>query len=240
MSLIDYDVQLMEQGFQECTQTSAAQILKYYGIDKTTEEIKKEVPVYINKEGKHLGSSLGHIATYFVSLGLKTTIHTVDMEIFDRSWKDLSNFEMVEKLQERRKYFHSIKYEDEALDVIFDGYIKFLQAGGKVVFPIIDEKYLVNLLENGPIYGVVSYNFLNSTSKITIANGVGDPIYDSVQGSCGTHVITIAGHNENHQFKLVDSDPKFGGIRWVESGLLIGSIYLAETDYDSLLITVRK
>lgn len=55
-----YDVPIIRQGLKECTQASAAQLLSYYGLHyglhKTIDEIKKEVPVYIFKEGKPLGS----------------------------------------------------------------------------------------------------------------------------------------------------------------------------------------
>ncbi|MFA4827385.1 MAG: hypothetical protein WC596_04025 [Candidatus Shapirobacteria bacterium] len=239
MQTIDYDIPLIKQGLQDCVQSNAVQILKYYGIQKSLDEVKAEVPVFVSKEGNPLGSSLGHIATYFINQGLKTTIHTVDIEIFDRSWKGLSNQDLIEKLQQRRKFIQSTKYSQEALDVIFDGYISFLKLGGQITFPIIDENFLINHLKSGPIYGVVSFNFLNSASKYKFSNVSKNSVPDSVEGSPGTHVVTIAGYKDN-QFKLVDPDPEFGGIRWIDPNFLIGSIYLAETDFDSILITFNK
>lgn len=41
---ISYTVPLVTQGESECVQASASQILAYYGVKKTIEEIKKEVP----------------------------------------------------------------------------------------------------------------------------------------------------------------------------------------------------
>lgn len=239
MQTIDYDISLVKQDLQGCVQSNAVQILKYYSIQKSLDEIKAEVPVFVSKEGNLLGSSLGHIASYFINQGLKTTIHTVDIEIFDRSWKGLPNRDLIEKLQQRRKFIQSTKYNQEALDVIFDGYISFLKLGGQISFPIIDENFIINLLKSGPIYGVVSFNFLNSASKYKVSDVSKNSIPDSVEGSSGTHVVTIAGYKDS-QFKLIDPDPEFGGIRWVDSSLLIGSIYLAETDFDSILITFAK
>jgi hypothetical protein len=239
MDTIDYNIPLIRQGLQDCVQTNTSQILKYYGVDKSIEEIKKEVPVYINKEGKPIGSSLGHIAAYFISQGFETTIHTVEIQIFDRSWVKLTNEELITNLQNRRKFIEHPKYEKEALDLIFDGYLCFLIAGGKITFPVINEDYLINLLKTGPIFGVVSFNFLNSAPKYKFDINGQEMSADSIEGSPGTHVVTIAGFKDN-QFKLIDPDPKFGGVRWVDSGLLIGSIYLAETDFDSVLITISK
>ena len=46
MEEISYDVPLLTQNVQDCVQASASQILAYYGINKTIDEIKNEVPVY--------------------------------------------------------------------------------------------------------------------------------------------------------------------------------------------------
>ena len=234
---IDYHIPLVKQGLQDCAQANAVQILNHYGISKTIDDIKSEVPVYISKSGVPLGSSLGHIATYFITLGFKTTLHTVDIEIFDPSWSGLTSLELIDNLRLRRQHFKSVKYEVEALDVIFDGYIKFLEAGGKIVFPIIDENYLIDLLSLGPIYCSVNYNFLNSTSKYLFEGSVST--HDPVKGSSFAHIVTLAGFHDG-QFKVVDPDAEFGGVRLINSSLLVGSIYLAESDYDPLLITLEK
>jgi len=238
MKEISYDIPLITQNIQDCVQSSASQILSYYGINKTIDEIKKEVPVYINSDGKPLGSSLGHIATYFIQLGLETTLHSVDIEIFDRSWKNLDNQAIIQKLKERRKYLKHARYEESALDLVVSGYVLFLEKGGNIIFPIVDEAYLYKLLQKGPIFTILSYNFLNQVPKYTFIPE-GKSIQDSIMGAPSTHAVVISGYKQG-KFEITDPDYEFEGKRLIDAGQIIGAFYLAETDFDPLLITLKK
>lgn len=239
MIKIFYPLPLVKQDLQECVQASTVSLLAHYGIEKNTNQVKKEVPVYKTHDGKLLGSSLGHIALYFQKLGFKTTIHTTDIQIFDRSWSKLVRPKLIENLKQRRQNIRHPIYDELAIKAIFDGYIKFLEAKGKIVMPVISEKYLLSLLKNGPIFSVVSYNFLNQTSKFSFDSQNQKHIKDSINGIPSTHAVVINGFN-NNSFNVIDPDLKFGGKRQIKPDLLIGSIYLAETDYDNLLITIQK
>ena len=230
------DKPVLKQTIQDCVQTAASQLLSFYNINKTVEEIKKEVPVYITSDGKPLGSSLGHIAAYFTTLGFQTTIHTVDIELFDRSWNSSDNKMLKDNLLQRRKYLRHSRYEAAALDMVVDGYVQFLNKGGTIEFPIVDEQYISKLLEKGPVYAVVSYNFLNQVAKYS-ARSEERPTKDAISGSPSTHVIIITKFN-NGLFEIIDPDYEFGGKRSIPSNLLIGAFYLAETDFDPMLITL--
>jgi len=237
MEEINHNVPLLSQDIQDCVQTSASQILSFYGIKKSINDVKKEVPVYINSEGKPLGSSLGHIATYFIQLGFKTTLHSVDVEIFDLSWKDFDNQMLIQSLKKRRKFLRHARYEKEALDLVVDGYTQFLAMGGIITFPIVDLEYLYQLLKKGPIYSVLSYNFLNQVSKYSFSDD--KPFQDSIAGSPSTHVVVISGFRQG-KFEITDPDSVFGGKILIDPGQIIGAFYLAETDFDPMLITLEK
>jgi len=238
MEEISYNIPFVAQNVKDCVQSSASQILSYYGIKKSIEEIKKEVPVYISSNGNPLGSSMGHIATYFIQLGFSTTIHTVDIELFDLSWKNLDSKVLVQKLKERRKYFKHARYEDAALDLVVDGYVQFLENGGKLIFPIVDELYFYEQLKSGPVYAVVSYEFFNQIAKHAFVSNK-KLIQDAVVGSPSTHAVVISGYKDG-KFEIIDPDYTFGGKRFITSSLLVGAFYLAETDFDPLLITLKK
>lgn len=239
MKGFDCKIPILKVDFQDCIQVAAIQLLSFYGVEKTLSDVKKEIPVYVSKRGLTLGSSIGHMATYFLKLGFKVTMHIVDIEIFDRSWANLSKRELIKNLEKRKKFIRHPRYDAEAFNLIFEGYTTFLKSGGMIKFPIIDEKYLLNLLERGPIYAVVSYSFLNSAAKYKFVKSGKRLIKDSIKGSPGTHVVIVSGY-KNGKFKITDSDPKFLGERWFKPGHLIGSIYLAETDFDPLLITLER
>ena len=42
------------------------------------------------------------------------------------------------------------------------------------------------------------------------------------------------------EFLLLDPDFEFKGERWIDADRPVGSIYLAETDFDSFVVTVQK
>jgi hypothetical protein len=236
---IGYKVLLLKQGIQECAQASTASLLNFLGIMKTIEQVKAEVPVYVDAKGKLKGTSIGHMASYLIKLDLKVTLHTVDIQVFDQTWKGLSKVELLNNLKARQASLKHPEYDKEGIAAIIEGYRMFLDAGGKMVMPIIDEEYLYNLLIQGPFLAVVSYNFLNQTSKYAWVEGNDKPIQDPVKGKPSTHMIVVNGYKD-HQFQIMDPDYEFGGRRWINSSLLVGSIYLAETDFDSLLISVTQ
>lgn len=236
---INHKVPLIRQGLLQCVQASTAQLLQAYGIQKTIEEIREEVPVYISSLGIPLGSSLGHIASYMITQGYQVTIHTVDTEIFDKSWESLTKEEIVLRLKERRKYVRHSRYEEEALNAIFDGYIQFLKSDGKIIYPIVDERYIVELLKKGPVFCVVNYNFLNEVARGKFDRKTNAFVRDSIAGSPSTHAVVIAGYDEG-VFTIVDPDSELGGVRKFAAGHLLGAFYLAQTDFDCILITLQK
>jgi len=149
------------QGIQECAQASAVQILEWFGIKKSLEEVKSDVPVYIGKNGKPVGTALGHIASYFLDLGFEVDMHLFDVQIFDPSWQNLSNLEMIQNLFKRRPHVKHGYYDDEIINVIFDGYTQFLKSGGKVKLNFLDTDMLRNQLNDTPLYAVVNYNLFH-------------------------------------------------------------------------------
>jgi hypothetical protein len=239
MKPILYQIPLIKQNLQDCVQTGAAQLLRYYGVKKTLTDIKQEVPVYVTSQGKPLGSSLGHMAAYFITLGFKTTLHIADIEIFDPSWACLTSKDLINKLKFRQPHLRHPLYDRQALEVVFNGYFDFINKGGQVIFPIVSGKYLHQLLLTGPIYAVVSYQGLNRTSKTIFNKAENKFSQDDIQGSPGTHVVIISGYRQG-EFQLVDSDLVHYGRRWVTTDHLIAAFYLAQTNLDNLLITLEK
>lgn len=239
MKDISYDVSLVKQGIVECLPSSATQLLNFYGIHVTFEQVKKDVPLYITPEGKPVGTSVGHMGAYLLEKGFQVLFHTVDIEIFDPSWRGLSPNEILTKLQERRKFIKHSRYDDEILDVIFDGYILFLQRGGEIDFPVVDEKYLIEQLQNGPFILQVSYNFLNNCAKYVYNIEQKTYVQDAVTGHPTTHAVVVSGYKSG-KFIIVDPDFEFGRVREIEPGRLIGAFYLAETDFDPIVITISK
>lgn len=237
---IQYDVPLITQDLQECAQASAVQLLNFYGVDTTVEEFKETVPLYISKDGEPLGTSIGHMLTHLMSFGFTATLHIVELEIFDPSWEGKEPKELIKLLKKRRRHIIHHRYDDEALDLIFDGYYQYFKNGGHAKFPVIGERYLHQLLKSGPVYAIVNFNFLNHISKGKYLPDENEYQRNPIEGNTGTHAVIIAGYKAG-KFYLVDPDYHFfGGKRWVEADRLIGAMYLAQTDLDAMIITVEK
>lgn len=237
MKPISHKINLIKQNSHDCVQTCASMFLDYYKVKKTVAHIKKEVPVYVTKEGKKLGSSTGHIAAYFQK-NFKTTMHAADIIIFDRNWNELSKDEIIERLKKRKQYVLHPIYKKDEIDLIIDGYIEFLKAGGQIKFPIITNRYIHNQLLKGPIFCIVNYQFLNSETKYNI-NKKNQFVCDDIKGQASTHVIIISGYKDNY-YTIIDPDEDFFGKREIYKDHLLGAFYLAETDFDNLFITMSK
>ena len=233
---IHYDIEQERQGLQECVQASAIQILSYYGIKKTLADVKKEVPVYVDEFGINRGTSLGHIATYFQELGLRTKLHTVDLIVFDRSWISVTKNELIANLKLRERYVKHGWYDQKLIKVMINGYTSYIKSGGSVLQPVVDVPYILSYLEKGPLYFVVSYNSLNNCSKYDFSK---ENEQDPIKGLPSTHAIVVSGY-ENGFFEIVDPDFNFGGYRKISASQLIAAYYLAETDTDCLFISIEK
>ncbi len=233
-----YNVPFIPQNFQECVQAAATQLLQYFGKKISIEDVRGEVPVYISKIGEPLGTSLGHIAAYFMKKGLHPTLHTADMEIFDRSWANNSSAEIVDLLSKRRPFVKHHKYNDEALDVIFDGYSLFLRTGGGITFPKITSEYLKKLLTKCPIFAVVHYNYFESAPKFILTNEKTSATADAIRGVTSSHAVVVHGYTATH-FLVTDPDIEYGGKKEVVYEHLVSSILLAETEMDSLVISFQ-
>lgn len=226
-----------QQEEADCVQACAAQILSHFGTKKSVSEIKAEVPVFVDSHGTKLGTSIGHVAVYFLSLGFEVTLHTSDVVLFDTTWKQLSKQELVARLQDRAANLTHAIYGRDAIQAITDGFVQFLQRGGMLVQAVVDEKYLVQLLTEGPVYAVVNYQFLYDKPKYRF---VGDTLEDDpVRGDPSTHAVLITGY-KNGLFCLLDPNAEFQvAEQWVAASKLIASYYLADVNLDPILITLR-
>ena len=230
---IHYDIKLERQGLQECVQASAVQLLSYFKLNKTLNEVKSEVPVFIDEKGINRGTSLGHIAAYFQKLGLESKLHTADLIIFDESWKGVGRDKLIQNIRERIPFVKHGWYDRETIKLVCEGYISYIESGGVIIQPTVDVAYILSYLQRGPLYFVVSYNALNNCAKYDFSK---DNEQNSITGIPSTHAIVVSGYHDG-MFEIVDPDFNFGGYREVPVSQLIAAYYLAETDTDCLFIS---
>jgi hypothetical protein len=222
----------------DCAQAAAAQILAFYDVHKTVGDIKSEVGVGKDASGKPVGSSVGHLAAYLIGLGFEVTMHTSDIQVFDRSWIDLDVQELIQNIRRRTPQVQHPRYEADLITEVCEGFIVFLEKGGKMDFSVVDEAYLHSLLEQGPIYTVINYQFMFDAPKGQYSKGQDRFITETIKGQPNTHAIVISGYKEG-KFSVIDPDkPVEESERWVDASRLVGAYYLADMDIDSILLTL--
>ncbi len=239
MKEIYYQIKRVEQQeSSDCVQAVASQLLSFYGIEKTVEEVKREVPVFVNADGIPLGTSIGHMAAYFVGLGFEVELQTSDIELFDQTWGDLNNDKLIKQIKLRQPHVKHTIYGSDAIAAVCEGFMLFLHQGGKITFPVVDEQYFYRLLEQGPIYAVLNYQFLFQKPKIFYNETTQELSANATTGMPHTHALLIVGYKDG-QFCLLDpegDEPE----RWVSVGRLVGAYYLADLNLDSVLIVLKK
>lgn len=239
MQEILYDLKpTTQQESHDCAQANLSLLLSYYGITKSVSEIKAAVPVYVNKEGTELGSSVGHIASYALDLGLKATLHVSDVQLFDQSWDTKNTETLKSDLMARAEYIHHGVYDTETLKMVADGLCQFVDKGGTIATPVVDERYIYEQLQHGPLFFVVNYQYLFQRPRFLFTKNGKET--DTIKGGLTTHVLTVCGY-KNGQFCVINTvRPPEEAIVWVPANRLVAAYYLADIDLDSMFLTISK
>jgi|GEM_PF-1924825 len=240
MTSIEYDIKAIQQKTSECMQTSATQLLSFFDPTVKLEDVIKAVPLYI-ENGEKIGTSPGHLAAYFAQQGYKTTVYVFDVELFDRSWNDLSAPDVINKLKKRAEYIPTNSWLTAYKNILIDGWELFVKSGGGFIFPILSVGLLQKLLTKAPYLLMVNSTYLNHQAKSSYDKSSDKMIPDSLKGHSTTHAVICAGYRDD-KFLIVDPDPPKGTNhhRWIEQDHLIASIMSAQTESDNLLIAIEQ
>jgi predicted double-glycine peptidase len=221
---INYLVPRLKQNGLNCGPFALAQVLQYYGEIITAEEL-----IQGTKMVQGIGTYESNLALTAKKLGYKTKITTQNLYLFDPTWQELSQNELIVKLQEQEK-----ELKDKDLTQSAQGFIEYLQAGGKLGSETIDRDLLVDKLGRGPLVVGLNMTYLYQEKR---------PL-DKEAKRYG-HFVTVSGYDgENDTFTLIDpwhSIPfSKDGIYQVKSARLIAAIYLAEATFDASLLEVYQ
>lgn len=240
MTPIEHRLKPIKQNPAECMQTAATQVLSFFDPSITVEEVIKAVPIYI-ENGEKIGTSPGHLAAYFTQAGYKTTFYVFDVELFDRSWKDLSSEEVLAGLRKRQKHIPDNSWLAKYHHILVAGFELYVKSGGMFAFPPLSVKLLRDLLDDAPYLLMVNSTYLNQEAKHRYSQKTDTFEPDSITGRSLTHAVTCAGY-KNDRFLIVDPDPPKGTMphRWIAQDHLIASIMAAQTESDNFLIKVEK
>ncbi|SMG48345.1 Peptidase_C39 like family protein [Marivirga sericea] len=214
-----------------CGPTSLHAVYQYFNENISLEKVIDSIE-YL-EEGGTLAVMLGIDA---LKRGFKAEIVTFNLKIFDPSWFQDDNINLVGKLKEQLKYKKAPKFKQASL-----AYIQFLENGGTITYKTLNKDLLYSyLIQDIPILTGLSATYLYNEKR-----EYGDPIlYDDIKGQPSGHFVVLSGINyENKSVQVADplhGNPFDSQLYSVNIDHLICAILLGVITYDANLLIINK
>ncbi|PVY40711.1 peptidase-C39 like family protein [Pontibacter virosus] len=217
-----------------CGPTSLHAVYRYFKDTISLSEVIKEVP-YLD-EGGTLEVLL---ACHALKRGYKARIYTYNLHIFDPTWFQLSNEEIIVKLEEQLAFKKGTKFKRATL-----AYIDFLQRGGELRCTDLTKGLLREYFEKGiPLLTGLSATYLYQSSR-EFSDEEGNSIYDDVRGYPMGHFVVLCGFADD-QKQIVVADPYQenpffqNNYYEVKASHLLNSIMLGMATFDANLLAIK-
>jgi hypothetical protein len=216
-----------------CGPTSLHAVYRYWGLDIPLEDVLQSV------DSLHDGGTLAvMLAMDAIRRGFKTKIYSYNLRMFDPSWENFSNLELIDALEQQLRYKPGKKFSQASRS-----YQEYLQSGGKIVFDDLDGSVLKRYLSRGiPILTGLSATYLYQ-SKREYTDYKNRLVYHAVKGQPTGHFVVLSGMQGDRIFV---ADPykenPISGINYYEVHVnrLINSIMLGIVTYDANMLIVSK
>lgn len=229
---IVFDIQAQPDDIT-CGPTSLHAIYQYYNDDISLQQVIREANIL--EEGGTLGVFL---AIHALKRGYKSTIYTYNLEIFDPSWF-YERANLKSKLLEQR-----IIKKKRKLQIATEGYLEFLELGGKIRYQILTRALLRKYLNrNCPILTGLSATYLYQ-SKRELPVSLTEIEYDDIKGYPSGHFVVLCGYDKKQKLVTL-ADPlkpnpiSNNNIYQVNIDHLINSILLGILTYDANFILIE-
>jgi hypothetical protein len=206
-------------------------VYQYFNEEISLEEVINSIE-YLESGGT-LAVMLGIDA---LKKGFKAEIITFNLRIFDPSWFQDDNINLISKLKEQLKHKKAPKFKQASL-----AYIQFLEKGGKITYKTLNKDLLYSyLIKDIPILTGLSATYLYNEQR-----EYGEPVlYDDIKGQPSGHFVVLSGINYNNKSVQV-ADPLHGNpfesqLYSVDIDHLICAILLGVITYDANLLIINK
>lgn len=190
-----------------CGYAALAILLSHYGQSKTPKEIVGLVPQPTDENGKPIGSITAQLAAWCVNEGYKVDFTSFDVLITDLSWQNLSNDELVAKLEQVKNVRDVSNVGGKVWSRIYaQAYIDLIKAGGNLnVSPHPTSKSLYELLQHAPVYANIAPSVVYGKGR----SRTPEPdkrldVPDDINGTVGTHSVVIYGNDTDGNFLVAD------------------------------------
>lgn len=217
-----------------CGPTCLHAIYNYYNDTISLDTVVKEVREL--DEGGTLAVFLG---CHALPRGYKATIYTYNLQVFDPTW--FVDGQAVDDISSKLAAQARVKTKNK-LRTATDGYLEFLERGGKICFSDLNGSLIRKYLRNGtPILTGLSSTYLHRCARENPLTCEEDPIGGLTAG----HFVILYGYDKKE--KLVDiAEPLFpnplnrGQYYKEKIDRLICSILLGILTYDANLLIIEK
>jgi hypothetical protein len=176
------------------------------------------------------------LANHALARGFRVTLFTYNLNLFDPTWALLPGPEVIDRLRAQAQ-----AKPDAKLRIASEGYMRFLELGGKLRFEDLRPALMRRFLGRGiPIMTGLSATYLYQARREMPDTGAPDDIRGEPTG----HFVVLSGYDRTT--KLVDvADPyewnPLSGQRYysVDLNRLIGAVLLGSLTYDANLLVIE-
>jgi len=205
-------------------------VYEYYGDSISLQQVITEVKSL--KGGGTLAVLLGNHA---LKRGYKATIYTYNLHVFDPTWfaKDVD-------LSEKLKAQAAVKRE-EKLVFATQGYLDFLESGGKLLFEDLTIGLIRSYLKKSiPILTGLSSTYLYRSVRENPGNDQDDDIVGIPTG----HFVVLCGYDKEKREVLVADPYKMNPVSndhyyMVSIARLLGAVLLGILTHDANLLIIE-
>lgn len=215
-----------------CGPTCLQSIYGFYHDGISLESVIQEVSML--EEGGTFASKLG---THALKRGYQADIWTFNVHIFDPTWFELDSKSLMIKLKQQK-----VAKKNKKLRFASDGYLDFLQSGGKLHFEDLTANLLVSLIRNGiPAIVGLSSTFLYRAVREDARTNKNDDIAGRPAG----HFVLVTGIDLEAKTAQI-TDPYFpNNLSQIQTytvpiARLICAILLGVMTYDANLLVIKQ
>lgn len=214
-----------------CGPTCLHAIYRYWGEQEALEDVIART----RKLEQGGGTFAVFLACDALRKGYQATIYTYNLMVFDPTWF-FPGVDIAERLRRQRE----AKKDNPRLLHATEGYLEFLNLGGRLRFTDLSRPLIRGLLRrNLPILTGLSSTYLYRTAR---EYGPND-IPDDVRGAPAGHFVVMAGYNRKNRTVMV-ADPygthPYGPSHeyWVNIDRVLGAILLGIVTHDANLLLI--
>ncbi len=213
-----------------CGPTCLHALYRHYGCEQPLATLIEEI-----QRLDHGGTLDVFLANHALARGFEATIYTYNLKVFDPTWFRDRHIDLAAKLRAQQRCKRRPK-----LQIATDGYLDYLEAGGRIRFVDLNRALLRRLLTaSAPILTGLSATYLYRSAR----EWGPDDHEDDVRGEPVGHFVLLSGYDRRTREILI-SDPMHpnpqGSQNYrVHVDRVIGAILLGALTYDANLLALK-